>query len=137
MSVDMQRLRLSTEASHEHVFASGHALAPWGELGLRHDGGDGQTGSGLEVGAGLRYRDPGAGWTAEGYGRWLAVHGGALAREQGFGARLRFGPGISSRGPSVSLSQHWGDATSGVQRLWERGATDRALHSTPGRAAWT
>ena len=31
----------------------------------------------------------------------------------------------------MSLSRDWGESTSGVQRLWERGATDRAPHFTP------
>ena len=128
---DMRRLRLSTEASHEHVFSSGGSLTPWGELGVRHDGGDGETGAGLEVGGGLRYQNPEAGWTTEGYGRWLAVHEGTI-REWGFGALLRFAPGASGHGPSVSLMPAWGKTTSGVQRLWERGATDPTVPSALG-----
>ncbi len=127
----MRRLRLSTEASHEHVFSSGGSLTPWGELGVRHDGGDGETGAGLEVGGGLRYQNPEAGWTTEGYGRWLAVHEGTI-REWGFGALLRFAPGASGHGPSVSLMPAWGKTTSGVQRLWERGATDPTVPSALG-----
>ena len=126
----MRRLRLSTEASHELLFSSGASLTPWGELGLRHDGGDGETGAGLEVGGGLRYRNP-QGWTTEGYGRWLAAHQGAL-REWGFGAVLRYDPGASGRGPSVSLMPGWGDTASGVQRLWERGAVDPTVSGAPG-----
>ncbi len=131
MAVNMRRLRLSTEASRELVFSSGGSLTPWGELGLRHDDGDGRTGTGLEVGGGLRYQTPGAGWTTEGYGRWLAAHEGAL-REWGFGAVIRYDPGASGRGPSVSLMPGWGDTASGVQRLWERGATDPTVPRPPG-----
>ena len=131
MAVNMRRLRLSTEASRELVFASGGSLTPWGELGVRHDGGDGETGAGLEVGGGLRYKSPAAGWTTEGYGRWLAAHQGAL-REWGFGGVIRYDPGASGRGPSVSLMPGWGDTASGVQRLWERGATDPTVARPPG-----
>lgn len=131
VTLDMRRLRVSTEAGYEHAFSSGASLTPWAELGLRHDGGDGETGSGLEVGGGLRYRNPEAGWTTEGYGRWLAVHRGTL-REWGVGARIRFDPGASGRGPSVSLMPGWGDTASGVQRLWERGATDPTVPGAPG-----
>ena len=130
LALNMRRLRLSTEASRELVLSSGGSLTPWGELGLRHDGGDGETGAGLEVGGGLRYRNL-AGWTTEGYGRWLAAHAGAL-REWGFGAVLRYDPGASGRGPSVSLMPGWGDTASGVQRLWERGATDPRMPGAPG-----
>ena len=132
LAVDMRRLRLSTEASHQHVFSSGGSLTPWGELGLRRDGGDGETGAGLEVGGGLRFQSPEAAWTTEGYGRWLAVHEGAL-REWGFGALIRFDPEASGRGPSVSLAPAWGETASGVRRLWERGATDPILRDAPGR----
>ena len=130
MAVNMRRLRLSTEAARELIFSSGSSLTPWGEIGLRHDGGDGETGSGLEVGGGLRYRNLG-GWTTEGYGRWLAAHEGAL-REWGFGAVVRYDPGASGRGPSLSLMPGWGDTASGVQRLWERGATDPTVPRAPG-----
>ena len=44
-----------------------------------------QGSAGLELGGGLRYRVPQVGLTAEGYGRWLAVHEGAL-QEWGVGA---------------------------------------------------
>lgn len=130
LALNMRRLRLSTEASRELVLSSGGSLTPWGELGLRHDGGDGETGAGLEVGGGLRYRNL-TGWTTEGYGRWLAAHAGAL-REWGFGAVLRYDPGASGRGPSVSLMPGWGDTASGVQRLWERGASDPLMPGAPG-----
>ena len=135
MAVDMRRLRLSTEASRELVLSSGGALTPWGELGLRHDGGDGETGAGLEVGGGLRYRTPGAGWTAEGFGRWLAAHEGAL-REWGFGAVLRYDPGASGTGPAVSLTPGWGDTASGVQRLWSAARPTRSSPARPARG-WT
>ena len=131
IAVNMRRLRLTTEASRELVFSSGGSLTPWGELGLRHDGGDGETGAGLEIGGGLRYQNPEAGWTTEGYGRWLAAHAGAL-REWGFGAVIRYDPGASGRGPSVSLMPGWGDTASGVHRLWERGATDPIVSGATG-----
>ncbi len=131
LAVNMRRLRLSTEASRELLFASGGSLTPWGELGVRHDGGDGETGVGLEVSAGLRYQSPVTGWTSEGYGRWLAAHEGAL-REWGFGGVIRYDPGASGRGPSVSLMPGWGDTASGVRRLWEHGATDPTVSRPPG-----
>ena len=45
---------------------------------------------------------------------------------------FRFAPKAAGRGPSVSLMPAWGDTASGVQQLWERGATDPLLHSAPG-----
>ena len=130
-TVDMQRLRLGTEVSYEHALPSGASLIPWGEVGLRHDGGDGETGAGMEMGGGIRYLNPEAGLTVEGHGRWLSMHRGTL-REWGFGGMIRFAPKAAGRGPSVSLMPAWGDTASGVQQLWEHGATDPYLHSAPG-----
>ena len=130
-TMNMRRLRLGTEVSREHVYASGVSLTPWGELGLRHDDGDGETGAGLELGGGLRYLDREAGLTVEGHGRWLTVHRGTL-REWGFGALVRFAPGTGGRGPTVSLMPSWGETASGVQRLWDRGAANPLLDDAPG-----
>ena len=131
MTAGLSRLRLSTEASHEYRFARGGSLTPWGEVGVRHDGGDGETGAGLELGGGLRYRNPAAGWSTEGYGRWLAVHQGAR-QEWGFGARIRYAPRSAQYGPSVSVAPSWGDTTSGMQRLWEISAADPDMPGVPG-----
>ena len=59
------------------------------------------------------------------------MHRGTL-REWGFGGMFRFTPKAAGRGPSVSLMPAWGDTASGVQQLWEHGATDPLLHSAPG-----
>ena len=59
------------------------------------------------------------------------MHRGTL-REWGFGGMIRFAPKAAGRGPSVSLMPAWGDTASGVQQLWEHGATDPLLHSAPG-----
>ena len=131
MAVNVRRLRLRTEASHQYEFSFGQSLTPWGEFGLRHDGGDGATGAGLEMGGGLRYHHAGVGLTAESQGRWLALHKGAT-REWGLGGRLRFDPGASGRGPSVSLAPAFGQTASGVQRLWERGPDDPTLPDVRG-----
>ena len=131
VDVDMRRLRLAAEASHEHLFSFGSTLTPWAEVGLRHDGGDGETGAGLEVRGGVRYRDVPQGLTIEGYGRRLVVHQGTV-RESGFGAVLRVDPGESGLGPSMSLTPAWGATASGVHQLWERGANAFSMYDAPG-----
>ena len=126
VKLNLNRLRLSTEASRERELSSGASLVPWGEVGVRHDGGDGETGAGLEIGSGLRYRNPHTGWTAESHSRWLATHANDSLREWSFGARLHYEPDASGRGPSVRVTRSWGETASGVQRIWERDATDAA-----------
>ena len=132
--IDLGRLRMSLQASRDYAFPAGGSLTPWGELGVRHDGGDGDTGAGVELGGGLRYRNPATGWTAEGHGRWLATHAGGLEREGGVRALVRFAPGVGGLGPSVTLGSIWGDPASGVQRMWDRGAADSLLSDTTARS---
>ena len=53
--------------------ASGATFTPSLEIGMRHDGGDGETGNGVETGGGLRYADAASGLTLEGRARDAAV----------------------------------------------------------------
>ena len=125
-TANLQRLRLAAEASYKSIIANVGLLTPWGEVGLRHDGGDGETGASLEVGGGLRFRNIEQGWNAELSSRWLALREDARPREQGFAARFRYDPEALGFGPWVGLSQSWGQAGSQVQRLWEEDANDPA-----------
>ncbi len=123
-TVNANRLRLALEGSHEQALASGGSLTPSLELGLRHDGGDGITGTGIEIGGSLRYRDPAAGLTIEGNGRVLA--GQSDYREWGLGGSLRLDPGAEGRGLSFSLFPAWGETASGVERLWDQDVAELA-----------
>ena len=123
-TVNANRLRLALEGSHEQALASGSSLTPSLELGLRHDGGDGLTGGGVEIGGGLRYRDPATGLTIEGSGRVLT--GQDEYREWGLGGSVRLDPGAGGRGLSFSLFPTWGEISSGVDRLWDQDVAELA-----------
>ena len=129
---DLRRLRLAIEAAHEQPLPTGGTLRPWGEIGLLHDGGDGETGVGLELGGGLRYRNQTKGWSAEVFGRRRMVHRDALPREWGAGAAFRVDPGPADLGFSAILNQSWGRTGSGVERLWDQGPKDTASGSLRG-----
>ena len=118
-TINLRRLRFAAEAAYEHPLAFGRSIAPWGELGLRSEGGDGKTGTGIELGGGVRFRNPGKGWIVEGFGRQLIAYG-ALPREWGFGASFSIDPDPSGAGLSANLSHSWGRTGSGVRRLWEQ-----------------
>ena len=124
LTVDASTVRLGLEGSHAHKLASGGTLTPAVELGLRHDGGDGETGAGVELGGSLRYHDPASGLTVEGHSRTLLVHGGNY-EEWGIGGLVRLDLGAARRGLSLSLQPAWGETQSGVQRLWQDGVTGR------------
>ena len=129
---DLWRLRLAIESAHEQPLPTGGTLRPWGEIGLFHDGGDGETGVGLELGGGLRYRNQAKGWSAEVFGRRRMVHGDALPREWGAGAAFRVDPGPADLGLSAILNQSWGRTGSGVEWLWDQGPNDAAPSSLRG-----
>ena len=116
-TVNARRLRLALEGSHEQALVSGGSLTPSLELGLRHDGGDGATGSGFEIGGSLRYRNP-TGLTIEGRGRVL--RGQSDYREWGIGGSLHFDPHAGGRGLSFRLTPTLGATESGVARLWDQ-----------------
>ena len=127
-TVNANRLRLALEGSHEQALASGGSLTPSLELGLRRDGGDGITGTGIEIGGSLRYRDPAAGLTVEGNGRVLT--GQSDYREWGLGGSVRLDPGAEGRGLSFSLFPTWGETSSGVDRLWDQDVAELASDDT-------
>ena len=127
LTVDVHQVRLALEGSHAHALAAGGTLTPALELGLRHDGGDGETGAGIELGGSLRYENPAIGLIVEGRGRTLLAHGGDY-EEWGFGGLVRLGPGTGGLGPHLSLVPAWGETQSGVRRLWNDGATGMAAN---------
>ena len=111
---DVTRLRLGLEGTRAVGLGGGAVLTPTLELGVRHDGGDAETGFGVDVGGGLAWRDPGRGLSAELGGRGLLSHESDGFREVGLSAALAFDPRpASDRGPSLTLKQTMGGAASG------------------------
>ena len=112
---EVTRLRLAVEGSRRFPLMMG-ALTPALELGLRHDGGDAETGFGVEAGASLTYE--GAGFSVEGAVRALVAHRDEGYREWGASAALRVDPGAAGQGLSVTLAPSLGAAPRGADRLW-------------------
>lgn len=73
-SRETSRVRLGLRAAWERTLASGITLRQSLEMGLRQDGGDAETGHGLEVGGGIGIGDPARGLTMSVEGRTLALH---------------------------------------------------------------
>ena len=121
-SAKVTRLRLGLEGTRAFRSEDGWTLTPSFGLGVRHDGGDAETGLGVEVGAGVAYADPSSGVTADLQGRGLLGHEASGFRELGLSGSLAFDPSPSSdRGLSLSLSQTVGaSATGGVEALYGR-----------------
>ena len=111
---DVSRLRLGLEGSWGVALSGGGSVTPKLELGARHDGGDAETGFGVELGGGLAWRDPGLGLTLDLSGRTLVAHDDGGLEDRGVSARLSYDPEPSSgRGLSLSLGQDWGGRSAG------------------------
>ena len=115
---DASRLRLVLEAGRPFLLGEGAVLTPALELGLRHDGGDAETGTGVEVGGSIRYTDAGSGLTVEANARKLIAHEDSGYEEWGASGSVRLDPGASGRGLLLTLAPVWGTPSSGVERLW-------------------
>ena len=111
------RLRLVLEGSRPVALEDGGTFTPSLELGLRHDGGDAETGSGVEVGGSLAYASS-WGLSIEASVRALLAHEAEDYTEWGAGGALRFDPGRRGRGLTASIAPAWGTASGGVQSLW-------------------
>ena len=109
------RIRLILEGSGS-VPAFGGVLAPTVEAGLRYDGGDAETGAGLEVGGGLAYDK--ARLTVQVDGRVLLTHRDRDYEEWGYSLSFAYQPGENGRGLRYQAGSQWGATQSGVQSLW-------------------
>ena len=118
---DTSRLRVMLEGSRAFALEGGGALTPSLEAGLRHDGGDAETGTGIEIGGGLSYTDPGTGITVDAKARGLVAHEDTDYTEWGASGSVRIEPDGSERGLSLTLAPSWGADSGGAERLWSAG----------------
>ena len=115
---DASRVRAVLEGSRTFSLSGGGSVEPSLSLGLRHDGGDAETGTGVELGAGLSWSDPSHGLTSNLRLYGLAAHEAGGHDEWGVSGSLRIAPPPSGRGLSLSMTPSWGaEGQSG--RLWD------------------
>ena len=124
----VSRLRLGLEGAWRHVFEEAGTLGTRLALGGRHDGGDAETGFGVELGGGVSWTNPAHGLTLRIDGRGLLAHDAAGFQDTGASAALGWAQDpATQRGPSLALRQEWGGAAAG--------GLDRLLTpETPGGA---
>ena len=107
---DVTRFRLGLEGSWQGL----DRFEPRFEIGIRHDGGDADTGFGADVGGRLSWTDPSLGLQAEVRGRGLLTHEAGGFREHGFAGALTWDPApASDHGPSLTLRHSLGAEASG------------------------
>ena len=116
------RFRTGLEGSRGYTLGGRMSLTPSVEVGLRHDGGDAETGAGMDVGAGLVMSDPSTGLSVDVRVRTLLVHQAEGFRERGVALSLSYNQTPSTAlGFVARVAPSWGgQATSGAEALWGR-----------------
>ena len=123
------RVRLLLEGSGSVLLKSGAVLTPSLEAGLRYDGGDAETGRGVEVGGGLAFA---AGrLSIDLSARMLVGHEDAAYEEWGASGLVAYRAGEDGRGLSVNLGSSWGAAQSGIHALWSRETANGIASGSP------
>ncbi len=113
-SSDVSRLRLGLSGSRSLHLASGAVLTPGFEIGVRHDGGDADTGFGTDIGASLDFadRDRGIAMTLRAHG--LIDHAENDFSERGVSASFTWDPRPETElGWAFSLNPTVGSVPSG------------------------
>ena len=118
----VSRLRTALEGSQSMTIASRLALTPSVEIGIRQDGGDAETGRGMDLGAGLVLADGVTGLAIDIRVRRLLVHQAEGFAENGISISVSYNPTPSTPlGFTARVSPAWGgDAMSGAEALWGR-----------------
>ena len=111
---DATRLRLGLDGGYRFMLDGGGTLEPTFEIGVRHDGGDAETGYGVDAGARLSWTHGASGINARLGARALLHHEAAGLRDWGLSGSLGWDPAPGSAlGPSLTLAQTLGARTTG------------------------
>ena len=118
----VSRLRTAIEGSQSMTIANRMALTPSVEIGIRQDGGDAETGRGMDLGGGLVLADGVTGLAVDIRVRRLLVHQAEGFAESGMSISVSYNPTPSTPlGFTARVSPAWGgDSMSGAEALWGR-----------------
>ena len=128
LTVNATLLRVAMQASRTEHLLGGGSRSPSLSLGVRHDGGDGNTGTGAEVGGSVRYDNPQTRVSASASVNLLV--GRSDYEEWGISGMLRLSPGADGQGLSFILRPGYGgnaEASVGdTSRIWSQSMRDAA-----------
>ena len=116
----VSRLRTAIEGSQSLNIANQLSVKPSLELGIRQDGGDAETGRGLDLGLGLMLADGVTGLAIDVRVRRLLIHQAAGFAESGMSVSVSYDPTPNTPlGLTARISPAWGgEAISGAEALW-------------------
>ena len=126
MNVSVGRVKLAFEGERVIVMDGGDRFAVFGQVGGRHDSGDGDTGSGVELAGGVRYDTAGR-IRVEAKARLLSLHSAESYEENGVSLSAIVRPRSDGSGMSLALSSYLGAGMSGNNTTLEQG------YGYPGR----
>ncbi len=119
------RVRTALEGSRAFTLGGRLSLTPIVEVGLRRDGGNAETGVGMDVGGGLAFTDAVTGLSLDVRVWTLVVHQAEGFTERGMSLSLGWGPPPSNPlGLTAKVAPSWG----GRAR-----APSRCVRGTPAR----
>ncbi len=128
LEIRVSRLRAGLEAA----LTTSRIMSPYVAAGLRRDGGDAETGYGLELGGGMRLAHPSRKLRAEFSSRGLVSHAAAGFTEWGVAGSVQYGV-HGGLGPATKISPSWGRARSGgLEALWRHDTVADAIYGAPG-----
>ena len=119
---NVTRFRAALEGSWNKWLDGGTSLASKLETGIRYDGGDAETGWGVEFGTKVEWKDMirGVGLMVE--TRGLAHHEEEGFRNQGYSASFEWDPRPETeRGLLLSLRQEHGTSSGGIESIFSAG----------------
>ena len=118
----VNRLRTAIEGSQKMTIAGRMALTPSVEIGIRQDGGEAETGRGMDLGAGLVLADSVTGLAVDIRMRRLLVHQAEGFAESSMSISVIYNPTPSTPlGFTARVAPAWGgESMSGADALWGR-----------------
>ncbi len=132
------RLRVGLEGSWAVALNEEARLTPKLEMGARHDGGDAETGFGVDLGGGIEWSDPKRGISLDISGRTLIAHEDEGARDWGVSASFAWNANPDSeRGLSLKLGQDLGGRSSGGLATLFAPEPPGQSFGTSGGGRWT
>ena len=126
MNVDVGRVKIAFEGERVISTEDGNRFAIFGQVGGRHDTGDGETGSGVELMGGVRYDTAGR-IRVEAKARLLSLHSAGGYEENGVSLSAIVRPRADGSGASLALSSYLGTGMSANNASLEQG------YGYPGR----
>ena len=128
--ISSQRLRLLLVVEREYHWDSGGVFKPVAGIGLRYDGGAGDTGAGVELNMTMHYDNPITGLAVRSQAR--ALLGRDDYKDWGVQGVISLDSGADERGLSFKLSPSYGNTDSRMGEIWRQGLLDKDSDDSGG-----